>query len=117
MVAPSSKFYGKIWVGFCLNTEKQFFVTSFILNPTKTAYVIFKKSAWDIQNIPPLEKSAWFYVTITGNFERFQYFNLETNFMENLFQKAVVPLFRWKCKENASFELNWIESLYLKLAT
>ena len=26
MVAPSSKFYGKIWVGFCLNTEKRFFL-------------------------------------------------------------------------------------------
>ena len=26
MVAPSSKFYGKIWVGFCLNTGKHFFL-------------------------------------------------------------------------------------------
>ena len=25
MVAPFSKFYGKIWVGFCLNNEKCFF--------------------------------------------------------------------------------------------
>ena len=25
MVAPSSKFYDKIWVGFCLNTGKGFF--------------------------------------------------------------------------------------------
>ena len=25
MVAPFSKFYGKIWVGFCLNTGKRFF--------------------------------------------------------------------------------------------
>ena len=26
MVAPFNKFYGKIWVGFCLNTEKRFFL-------------------------------------------------------------------------------------------
>ena len=25
MVARFSKFYGKIWVGFCLNIEKRFF--------------------------------------------------------------------------------------------
>ena len=26
LVATSSKFYGKIWVGFCLNTGKRFFL-------------------------------------------------------------------------------------------
>ena len=26
MVAPFSKFYGKIWVSFCLNTGKRFFL-------------------------------------------------------------------------------------------
>ena len=26
MVAPFSKFYGRIWVGFCLNTEKGCFI-------------------------------------------------------------------------------------------
>ena len=26
MVAPFSRFYGKIWVGFCLNTGKRFFI-------------------------------------------------------------------------------------------
>ena len=38
---------------------------------------------------------ACFYVTISGNFERFQYFNFETNFLENenLFQKTGVPFF------------------------
>ena len=28
MVAPSSKFYSKIWVGFCLNTAKLFLEVS-----------------------------------------------------------------------------------------
>ena len=41
------------------------------------------------QSSPLFEKSARFYVTISGNFERFQYFNFETNFLENknLFSK------------------------------
>ena len=26
MIAPFSKFYSKIWVGFCLNTGKHFFL-------------------------------------------------------------------------------------------
>ena len=43
----------------------------------------------DFQNSPPFEKSACFYVTMAGNFERFQCFNFETNFLEkeNFFQK------------------------------
>ena len=43
----------------------------------------------DFQNDPPFERSACFYFIISGNFERFQYFNYETNFMENenLYQK------------------------------
>ena len=45
----------------------------------------------DFQNIFPFKISAYFYVTISGNFERFQYFNFETDFLENeiLFQKTV----------------------------
>ena len=48
-----------------------------------------KNSTWDFQNSPPFERSECFYVTITGNLERFQYFNFETNFPknENLFKK------------------------------
>ena len=38
---------------------------------------------------------ARFYVTISGNFERFEYFNFETDFLENenLSQKTGVPFF------------------------
>ena len=41
---------------------------------------------------------ARFYVTISGNFERFQYFYFETDFLENEnpFQKTGVPFFSWK---------------------
>ena len=36
-----------------------------------------------------------FYVFVSGNFERFQYFNFEIDFLENenLFQKAGVMIF------------------------
>ena len=49
----------------------------------------------DFQNSRPFERSACFYATITGNFERFQCCNCETNFLknENLFQKTGVLLF------------------------
>ena len=49
----------------------------------------------DFENSPPFRRSAGVYVTISGNFERFQYFNFETDFLENynLFQKTGVPFF------------------------
>ena len=36
---------------------------------------------------------VFMYVTVTGKFECFQYFNFETNFLENknLFRKTAVP--------------------------
>ena len=37
----------------------------------------------DFQINPPFERLACLYVTITGNFERFQYFNFKTNFLKN----------------------------------
>ena len=49
----------------------------------------------DFQNSPPFERSACFYVTISGNFERFQRFDFEADFLEkeNLFQKNRIALF------------------------
>ena len=32
---------------------------------------------------PPFEKLACFYVTFCEDFKRFQYFNFETDFLEN----------------------------------
>ena len=48
-----------------------------------------KSSIRDFQNSPPFERTACFYVAITGNFERFQYFNFKTYTLENenLFHK------------------------------
>ena len=41
---------------------------------------------------------VFMYVTVIGKFERFQYFNFETNFLENknLFQKTAVPFLQLK---------------------
>ena len=52
----------------------------------------------NFQNISPFERLACFYVTITGNFKRFQYFKLETIFLKN---------------ENF-FSENWSTLFYLK---
>ena len=82
MVAPFSKVYGKIWVGFCLNTGKRFFL-KFILMSTESVYVFLKNSTRDFQNSPLFKRLTCFYVTISGNFEHFQYFNFETDFLEN----------------------------------
>ena len=73
MVAPSSKFYGKMWVGFCLNTGKRL-SKRFHFNANK-------KSIGSSKTSPQFERSACFYVTINENFKRFQYFNFETDFL------------------------------------
>ena len=54
-----------------------------------------RKRTGEFQNSSPFERSVCFYMTISGNFERFQYFNFETDFLENenLFQKTGVPFF------------------------
>ena len=54
-----------------------------MLKPTERAYILLKKGTRDFQNRPPFERSLCFYVTITGNFAGFQYFNFETDFLEN----------------------------------
>ena len=91
MVAPFSKFCSKIWVGFCLNIERRFFLEVSFKGQQKEQR-FFKNGTRDFQNSLPTETLACFYVTIDGNFERFQYFNFETNFLknENLFQKTGV---------------------------
>ena len=70
----------------CLNIRKRF-LWGFVLKLTKS--VLLKSRARGFQNGPPFERSACFNVTITGNFEHFQCFNFETNFLknENILQK------------------------------
>ena len=45
--------------------------------------ILLKIGTRDFQNSPPFERSACFFVTITGKFEGFEYLNFETNFLKN----------------------------------
>ena len=67
------------------------FLRGFIFKPTERAWILLKNRTRDFKNSPPFERSTCLYVTVSGNFERFQYFNFETGFPENenLFQKVV----------------------------
>ena len=68
----------------------------FILKPPERKSILLKNGTRDFQNSPPFERSVCFCVTSTGTFEHFQYFKLETNFLENgnLFQKTRVPFLK-----------------------
>ena len=70
--------------------EETLFIRDFILKPTEGAQALLKNDSRDFQNSSPFRRSACFYVTIIENFERFQYFDFETDFLENekLFQKT-----------------------------
>ena len=48
-----------------------------------------------IFKVVPRLRDWYAFVTVSGNFDLFQYFNFETDFLENkkLFQKTVVPFF------------------------
>ena len=87
--------YGKIWVSFCLSTGKHFFLEVSFSSQQKESKVLLRNGTRYFQNSPPFERSACFYVTISENFEHFQYFNFETDFLENenFFQKTGVPFF------------------------
>ena len=71
------------------------FLRDFILKTTEREYVHLEKCNWDFVNSHPFEIFACFSVTICGNFERIQYFNFETDFLENknLFQKTGITFF------------------------
>ena len=62
------------------------------------------------QNSPSFERPAYFYVTINKNFKRFQYFNFDTDFLENenLFQKTGVPLKHNLSLVNARTEVSFL---------
>ena len=75
-----------------------YFLRGFILKQREKAYAFLKNDIGDFQNSPEFERSGYFYVTISENFEGFKYFNLEINFLknENLFQKAGASFSKWK---------------------
>ena len=71
------------------------FLRGFTLKPTEIAKILLKSGTRDFQNSLPFERSACFNVKISENFERFQYFNFETDFLENKnpTKKTKVPIF------------------------
>ena len=83
MIAPFRKFYGKISVFFLFYHWKTLFCRGFVSKPTERAEVRLKNGTRNFQNSPPFARSTCFYLTISGNFERFQYFNFEIGFLEN----------------------------------
>ena len=76
-----ASFAAKFEFIFVLTLENAFF-RGFILKPTERALVLLKTGTRNFQNSPPFERSACFYVTISGNFEHFQHSNFETNFQK-----------------------------------
>ena len=51
--------------------------------PAKRTYIYLKSSTRDFENSLPFNRSSCFYLTITGDFEHFQYCKFETSFVEN----------------------------------
>ena len=82
----SGRFAAKFELLFVL-TWKTLFLRGSILKPTERTEAFLKSGTRDFQNSLPFEKSACFYVAVSENFERFRFFNFETNFLvkENLF--------------------------------
>ena len=56
------------------------FLRSFTFKPTERVLVLLKNDARDFQNSPTFERSA---IMTSENFEHFQYFIFETDFLEN----------------------------------
>ena len=75
-------FTAKLGFGFLLTLENAFF-RGFILKPTERAEVFLQNSIRGLQNSPPFERSACFYVIICEKFKLFQYFNFAIDFLEN----------------------------------
>ena len=96
-VAPFSNFYGKIWVGFCLNTKKALIVEVSFKRQEKE-HRLFLKRYNSFSKNSFFWKFVMFYATAIESFASFRYFNSETNFVKNeiLFQKTGVEFFSWK---------------------
>ena len=81
-----------------------FFLRIFFFKPTERTSVLLKNGARSFRNCSLLERSACFYETIAGNFERFD-FKFKTKFLklQVLFKKLVCRfLFESTKIENAT---------------
>ena len=73
MVAPSSKFTAKFGLVFVLRL-KNAFSQRFHFNTSRMSIGSSKKRFQGFSKQPPFKRSAWFYLTISEHFKRFQYF-------------------------------------------
>ena len=89
MITSFSNFYGKIWVGFCLNIRNAFSY-SFHFKANRKSIDCSKNGTRDFQNSPPFE--MWQSVRVLNVFK-----TLTSNFLENenLFQKNWSNFFGW----------------------
>ena len=92
----SLRFTKKFELAFVLTQEN---VQRFHFKTNKKSISSSKNGTRCFQNSPPFERLVCFDVTITGNFERIQYFKFEIKFLKNnnIFQKNGVPFFSQKC--------------------
>ena len=79
-------------------TFENAFSQSFQFKANRKSKFLLKNGTRDFQNSLAFQRSACLYVTISESFKRFQYFNFETNFLENeaLFQKNWSTAFQLK---------------------
>ena len=89
------------------------FLRGFILKATERAQVLLKYGTSDFQNNPPFERSACFYVRISGNLNVFNNLTLKQIFWKTktLFKKlGHVFLVESTKTENASFPYRTVVS-------
>ena len=99
---PLANFPATFGLAFVLTLET-LFVRGFIL----------KNSTRNFQNSPPPKRSACLYVTISENFERFQYFNFEKDFWKTkTFFKKLLPVFSWKHYDHFHTKLPYQKPMY-----
>ena len=78
----SARFTGKFGLVFVLTQENRFHSTA-----NRKSIGSSKNRTRNFEKSPPFERSAYFYVTFTGNFERFSVLWLWKKFYETLFKK------------------------------
>ena len=88
-VAPFCNFYSIIWVGFTLTQENAF---SYRFNFKANRKGIGSPKKWYKAFLAFLTLT-FFYVTVTGNFEFFQYFNFEIFWKTKTFLKKLQHCF------------------------
>ena len=83
MVPPTSKFYKAKFVLVFVLTLENAFPKRFHFKVNRKSIRSSKKRHQGLSKYPPFERSVCFYVTISKNFKRFQWFNFETDSLEN----------------------------------